>query len=183
MSPGYAHRDAFEAALLCDATLVDETLYRSFVAALDLFPRPPQIPSLPIDLSAPMLLARWRPSLRFPADLFAWYRGEGDALTTVAKEAAARDLAAIQPPVGLSHEAFISWVKLAILQSTEFKKIDEFIVSSRRFGEMRDLLADRGADDGSRVWQTWMRWMLHFLPDRFAFHTANYSEIVSRRRN
>lgn len=178
MGEAYLGRAAFEASLYRNATRVDELLYRSFEVALATFPKPKITPCPTVEYETTFV--DWRPVLRFPADLFAYYSGDRDLLTSAAREVAAGELLALQPPPALSEEAFNSWVRLAILQNAEFQAIDEYVVTSRRFGEMRDFLASRGAEDANRAWQTWMRWILHFLPDRLNFHTAGYSEIVSR---
>jgi hypothetical protein len=159
---------------------VDSALHASFVAALQAFPTPPTLPPVPQKLEAPDAAGPWRPKLRFPEDLYRLYAGGGENLSSAARDVAAVDLAALNPPAGLSEAQFKSWVQLALLQNPEFRAIDAFVTSSRRFGEMRDFLAARGAADANRAWQTWMRWILHFLPARLTFHTANYSEIVSR---
>lgn len=170
----------FERELLHGVTPVTDTLVKSFEAALHEFAvLAPPILQLPVDMVSG--LVDWRPSLRFPADLYSFYSGDGDQLTSAARQAAAVDLAALQPPNGLTNQAFKSWVGLALLQNGEFQAIDHFVESSRRFGEMRNFLAGRGCNDAGRGWQTWMRWILHFLPDHFSFHTANYSEIVARK--
>lgn len=177
MASPYHARATFEAVLFQNATRVDEQLYQNFVEALYAFePVPRTIPEVDIGTRP----GDWRPVLRFPSDLFAFYSGNVDALSAAACEAAASDLAALQPPVGMTEDRFDCWIALALLQSPEFQAIDGFVTSSRRFGEMRTLLDARGASNGSRAWQTWMRWILHFLPDRLTFHTAQYSEIVSR---
>ncbi len=170
----------FEETLFNGTTVVDEKLYQIFLEALDTFPRPQRKIDPEIAEKASIKFDNWRPCLRFPEDLYAFYSGKEATLTAAAREAAATDLALLQPPAALSSDAFKVWVRLAILQSAEFKDIDTFIVSSRRFGEMRNFIAARGAEDGSWSWQTWMRWILHFLPNYFLFETTNYSEIVSR---
>lgn len=177
--PNHSRWAQFERELFNGVTNVTDALVKAFEAALDDFlTLSPAIPP-PTD-EVVSSLADWRPSLRFPADLFAFYSGDGEQLTSAARQAAATDLFSLQPPNGLTSRAFKAWVGLALLQNGEFQAIDRFVQSSRRFGEMRDLLAGRGCKDASRDWQTWMRWILHFLPDHFSFHTANYSEIVSR---
>lgn len=180
MGECYSQRGAFERALFEGGTKVDSALHASFIAALEAFPRPPRPPASE-KASVFAELGDWRPRLRFAENLFMLYAGDDQDLSTAARDAAALDLAALNPPAGLSETQFKNWVGVALLQHPEFRAIDEFVVSSRRFGEMRDLLTERGATDGNRAWQTWMRWILHFLPNRLAFHTANYSEIVSRR--
>lgn len=174
----FAGREDFEGRLFQNAIQVDQELYERFETALAAFPSQPPSPPPPKDL--PSTENVWRPRLRHPADLFAFYEGKTDDLTTTAREAAAIDLAALQPPPGLTQDGFKAWVKLAILQSPEFRAIDHFVLESRRFGEMRNLMRDFGAPDAGLSWQTWMRWTMHFLPDQFDFHTAKFSEIVSR---
>lgn len=180
MGQSYPPREEFERALFERCTKVDSSLHDSFVAALEAFPRPP-CPPASKEIVASEELGYWRPGLRFPENLFMLYAGDDQDLSTAARVAAALDLTALDPPPGLSEEQFKKWVGLALLQHPELRAIDAFVISSRRFGEMRDFLANRGAADANRAWQTWMRWILHFVPDRLAFHTANYSEIVSRR--
>lgn len=179
MGESYSPREVFERALFEGCTKVDSALHESFVAALEAFPRAPRAPDS-AEIGVFVELGDWRPSLRFPENLFMLYTGDDQDLSTAARDAAASDLAALDPPAGLSEVQFQTWVGLALLQHPEFRAINEFVAVSRRFGEMRDFLAARGAADPNRAWQTWMRWLLHFLPDELSFHTANYSEIVSR---
>lgn len=183
MGKTYSNRERFERALFDDAVMVDRTLYDSFISALEEFPNPK------VDFKSATFshlnICEWRPTLRHPETLYELYVGNDDVLTQAAREAAGSDLAYLDPPPMLSKAQFNSWVRMALLQNSEFTAIDRFVLSSRRFGEMRDFFVLRGAKEGTRAWQTWMRWILHFLPDRLTFHTVNYSEIVSRphRRN
>jgi hypothetical protein len=181
INPSHTSLQQFENMLFSGTTVVDEKLYLSFVRALDDFPSPPSEIAPEITVAETVTAENCRPCVRFPEDLYVFYTGKGETLTAAARDAAATDLTALQPPPALSESAFKAWIGLAILQSAEFKEIDAFIVESKRFGEMRKFIAARGATDGSWSWQTWMRWILHFLPNHFVFHTANYSEIVSRR--
>ncbi|QYU68668.1 phospholipase D family protein [Leptolyngbya sp. 15MV] len=179
MGERYPPREVFEVALFDGSTKVDSSLHESFVAALEAFPRAPRpLAFEEIDIFEDR--RDWRPGLRFPENLFMLYAGDDQDLSTASRDAAAVDLAALDPPAGLAEDQFKKWVGLALLQHPEFRAIDTFVISSRRFGEMRDFLAERGAADANRAWQTWMRWILHFVPERLKFHIANYSEIVSR---
>lgn len=170
----------FEASLLAATVAVDEPLYLSFAAALEAYPKP----NLPLPetglVNEGIAFGSWRPSLRFPSDLFSYYRGDIDDLTQAARECAARDIRALEPPLGLDRAAFMLWISQQLRQHPEVQAIVEFVGQSRRFGQMRAFLSDRGAEDGSRDWQSWMRWFELFLPDLLKFHTANYSEIVER---
>jgi hypothetical protein len=155
---------------------VDEAFYRSFKEALDALPPPPQMaPEQPagntIDFAA------WRPCLRYPGDLWRYYSGERESLTTASREAAALDLAALDPPSGLAQNVFHSWVALQLRLHPEVQAIETYGTQSRRFGEMRALMTSLGAQDSAHAWQTWMRWLGYFSQARFRFYTANYSEI------
>lgn len=174
----YHGKNTFETALFRNATRVDDGLYQEFVEALAAFSsaRPPLV-----EIETGTQLADWRPELRFPSDFYLFYSNDFSVLSAAACEAAANDLAALRPPAGMNNDQFVRWIGLALLQSPEFQAIYRFVTVSRRFGEMGRLLEELGATNGSRAWQTWMRWILHFLPDKMQFHTANYSEIVSRK--
>jgi hypothetical protein len=177
---GAAQRDVlelFEQALWEGASPVDDDLYEAFRAALAAFPPPPAG-----GVEAPAAFREWRPHLRHPEDLYRAYMGDVDALTTASREAAVLDLAALDPPPGLAKAQFQAWIGVALRQHPEVAAIDRQTEEPQRFGQLRALLANRGAEDGARAWQTWMRWLLFFLPDRYAMQVANYSEIFSRQR-
>lgn len=181
LPPGSIELASFETELFANVVAVDESLYRSFVDALDAYPKPPTPPSNLDTEGTSQPLAAWRPSLRFPGDLFTYYRGGIDELTQAARESASIDLGVLAPPPGLDTVAFQLWIAQQLRQHPEVQAIVEFASESRRFGEMRYFLSSRGSSDGSRDWQSWMRWFELFVPDLLNFHTANYSEIVQRR--
>lgn len=170
---------AFEAVLWSGARQVGDELYAHFVKALEAFPPPP--PRLFAETELPANFDDWRPQLRFPTDLWLAYSGRLERLTHAAREAAAVDLAALAPPSGLDHAQFDTWIGLQLRQHSEMQAIDALLSQSRRFGEVRDLLAQRGAVGADRAWQSWMRWLLHFLPADYDMQVANYSEIFKKR--
>src|SRR5690606_18682307 len=113
----------FERALSCGVTPVTDELYHAFATALGTYPKPPMVTgATPGEVAVDFV--NWRPAMRYPEDLFSFYVGDAGALTSAARDAAARDLAALQPPSGLSLPAFDSWIGLAILQNIEFQAID-----------------------------------------------------------
>lgn len=174
----YHGKHTFETALFRNATRVNDGLYQEFVEALAAFS---SVRTPFVDIEIGTQFADWRPELRVPSDLYLFYSNDFSVLSTAACEAAANDLATLRPPAGMNKDQFVRWIGLALLQSPEFQAIYRFIPVSRRFGEMGRFLEELGATNGSRAWQTWMRWILHFLPNELHFHTANYSEIVSRK--
>lgn len=127
----------------------------------------------------------WLPSLRQPTELHLAYSGRLDDLTAAAREAALRDLAALDPPNGLPAAAFTAVIAASLLQMPVVSRIDEFTAASQRFGAVRDLIAaETGLSnrEAGVAWQTTMRWLLHFLPDRYRRTVPSYSEVFVRVR-
>ncbi|NTE43868.1 phospholipase D family protein [Agrobacterium pusense] len=169
----------FEQELEANTIDVDDRLYERFRDALAAFS--------PIKLeggneSDAHIFKRWRPTLRHPKDLFAAYTGRGESLSSSSKEAAELDLSALSPPPGLTRAQFELWIEMQLRQHPEAIAIESFLERPRRFGEMRDFIRSRGAVDGDRAWQQWMRWLLHFLSNDYTLREANYSEIFGRRK-
>ncbi|MYD94641.1 MAG: hypothetical protein F4Y02_13330 [Chloroflexi bacterium] len=125
----------------------------------------------------------WLPSLRQPANLHTAYSGGLDQLTVVAREAALRDLAVLDPAAGLPAAAFSAVIAAALLQMPMIARIDEFTAESQRFGAVRDLIAaETGlpSREAGEAWQTTMRWLLHFIPNRYRRTVPSYSEVFVR---
>lgn len=128
----------------------------------------------------------WLPSLRDPSLLFDAYIGSAENLTTAAKLAASADLAYLSLPKGLSKTQFKSYVAVILLQTGVVRRIDSYVSMPRRFGEVRRYLktlecANAPQFDATRDWQTLMRWLLYFLPDRYTSKVFRYSEVFQRR--
>ena len=126
---------------------------------------------------------RWIPSLRQPSELYRAYSGRLNDLTAVSREAALRDLAALAPPADLLEPAFTAVIAAALLQMPVVARIDEFTAESQRFGAVRDLILDETgmpSHQADAAWQTTMRWLLHFLPDRYQRTVPSHSEVFVR---
>lgn len=173
----------FEAALWARAIPVDDALYAQFLESAAAFesasPAPPAPPGPALDGVA---FEAWRPGLRYPNDLLLYYAGQAEALTAAARETAARDLSVLDPPSGLNGSQLKIWIGARLRLHPEMMAIHDASAQSRRFGEMKALLRDRGADDPGRAWQTWMRWIDLFYPGAYDASEANYSEIFRRHR-
>lgn len=176
---GEASLAGFEDTLWAGASRADDAVYDAFKAALAAFPPPPVFAAVAVEAPASSF-ADWRPQVRFVEDLFRYYAGDLDALTQASREAAQADLQALDPPAGMDAAQLRAWIGLRLRFHPEMVAIHDMSATSRRFGEMRDLLRSRGAADPGRDWQTWMRWISHLYPDDYAFREANYSEIFSR---
>ena len=125
----------------------------------------------------------WVPSLRMPSDLFKAYRVGAAALTSTSAAAAGVDLAVLDLPVGLAQAQFTALVGHRLLCQPIVKAVDEFLSEPRRFGEVRELISkltgfDR--DQAEFAWQTTMRWMLEFLPQRYSRQVFRHSEVLCR---
>ena len=125
----------------------------------------------------------WTPSLRQPPDLYLAYSGRLDELTAASREAALRDLAALDPPGGLLAPSFAAVVAASMLQMPLIARIDEFTATPQRFGAVRDLIAGEvglSPREANVAWQTTMRWLMHFLPDRYRREVPSHSEVFGR---
>ena len=125
----------------------------------------------------------WLPTLRQPRDLYIAYRGMAERLAESSRIAAARDLRVVDPAPGLRQPWFEATVGIALLQMPMIAEIDRLLMEPQRFGAVRDLIAkkkDIPREDASFCWQTTMRWLIHFLPGRYARKAPAYSEILVR---
>jgi len=127
----------------------------------------------------------WRPHLREPRDLFVAYAEGLERLSEASATAAAADLASLEIAAGLDRERFEDLVGTRLLQAPLIQRVDDLLARSRRFGEVRDVFAaglglDR--EEANHAWQTAMRWMLYFLPQRYERSVPSHSEIMVRRQ-
>lgn len=75
--------------------------------------------------------------------------------------------------------------RLFLLQKPIIQQIDNFVTTPKRFGAVRDFLASLPCANlpnfnPERAWQTLMRWLLYFLPSRYALSVPNHSEVFYR---
>lgn len=125
----------------------------------------------------------WLPTLRFPSDLFTAYsRGTG-MLSEQSQSAAVVDLAALDLPIGLDEHQFRGLVRSRLRQQSLIRALDSFLTEPRRFGEVRDYIGELAGLDryqATTAWQTTMRWILEFLPERYTRRVFRRSEVVVR---
>lgn len=128
----------------------------------------------------------WYPSLRFPQDLYKIYTNNTQELTKRTIQAGLSDLYYLDIPTGLKKENFTAYIGAILSQQPLVKLIDEYVIEPRRFGAMRryirKIFINQGIEiNATSVWQTLMRWLLFFLPDRYGVSVLNYSEIFYRK--
>ncbi|MBW4618586.1 MAG: phospholipase D family protein [Cyanosarcina radialis HA8281-LM2] len=127
----------------------------------------------------------WLPILRNPEELYIVYIGREDKLTAIARKNALYDLQFLQVAPNLDRHDFNRYVGILLLQKSIIQEIDNFVKIPQRFGAVRDIIssllcAQTPNFDPERSWQTLMRWLLYFLPYRYALSVPNYSEVFYR---
>jgi hypothetical protein len=147
----------------------------------------PPFPTLPVPSPAPEEIGEtrpWYPQLREPRDLYLAYSEGEEGLTQASALAAGADLEALEIPPGLARDAFEAVVATRLLQSLIVERVDRVLDEPQRFGAIRDLLGSflgLERDEAAHAWQTLMRWMLHFMGDRYARLVPSHSELFVRR--
>lgn len=136
--------------------------------------------------SHPRLKESWTPTLRRPRDLYTAYRGDLESLTTSSARNACADLQAFHLPSGLSESVFNAEIRWQLLQMPVVKNIDSFVEEAKRFGAVTNYLktlhcAEKQDFDAKHTWQTMIRWLLHFFPNRYHYSEPSYSEIFGRK--
>lgn len=125
----------------------------------------------------------WLPRLREPRDLHLAYSVGVERLSSTSASAALTDLQALELPPGLDRPAFEAVVGTRLLQTPIVREVDHLLARSQRFGAVRELIQRRtglSRDEASHVWQTMMRWLLHFAPTRYERTVPNRSEVLRR---
>lgn len=175
---------AFENNLLAQSVQVDDDIYQQMVTAVNLLPKPtpPPISNEPEMLPTSN---EWLPTLRHPENLIRAYNGQWKQLSQASQESAAVDLEFLQVPTGLSKDAFNACVAAILLQQPVVQEIDKVASTPQRFGAIKAILSQRYRQtpyfDANYTWQTLMRWLLFYLPDRYTLTVPNHSEIFSRK--
>lgn len=186
----------FERHLFANSVLVDRTVYEQIKEYVEAMPTCTEIQVGPTpaktrvcseDASNLIAADAWLPTLRHAEKLYTAYRGELEQLGTGSRVAAVTDLCALDVPLGLTKNQFGAYVGVQLLQKPIIRQIDQLVELPQRFGAVRDFLgtlpcADLDGFDANRAWQTLMRWLLHFLPNRYELTVGRRSEIFSRRK-
>ncbi len=184
----------FERDLFASSVRVDDRIYSVFADALsELGNTLPAYPDVDISsvLTDESLVAetnwlQWLPNLRNPKLLHAIYLDNTDSLSPAAIKDGKLDLAVLNIPNGLSEVQFNKCVAAQLLQKPLIAVVDEFLITPRRFGEVRRLIGTKSKalsgqyEDSTRAWQTLMRWFMYFLPTRYRYSVPNHSEIFQR---
>lgn len=128
----------------------------------------------------------WLPTLRNPQHLYPVYLGDTERLEPAIIEDGRIDLLAFDIPKGLPEAHFNKWLAIQLLQAPLVNAVDEFLIMPRPFVRFRTLLEKISPilagqrQESTRAWQTLMRWLIHFMPDRYLYRVPHHSEILQR---
>lgn len=174
----------FEEVAFADATMATAELqaevaelalvFRSFVSVTE--DRPTELP--------PEREHEWCPVTRSPGRLYEVYASDTRRVTAAGAAQAQADLEWLAFPPGLDRASFNRAVAVALLQAPLIQRIDAFVSEPRRFGEVRRFLADHlhvDNADAEAMWQTTMRWLQVFLPDRYEISRPRHTELIVRK--
>ena len=128
-------------------------------------------------------LRSWLPSLRQPEDLYLAYVNQEVQLTTMSRAAATADLVALDIAPGLPRPLFEATVGIALIQMPMIARIDHLLAAPQRFGAVRDFIwsdIETSKGEATFMWQTTMRWLMHFLPGRYLRRVPSHSEVFVR---
>lgn len=180
--------ESFESSILSNSIAVDAALHAEFEAMLSEY----GLEQLPVgiysgkddltELSYSKTKLLWSPKCRSPEYVFRIYVGDTNAMSSEGSRAAIEDLQYLDLPVGLSVSNFNKFIRSRMISLPVMRDLDSFLSQPRRFGEMRRWAKEYlEVEDATDLWQTLMRWITYFLPDRYQVITANYSEIFSKK--
>ncbi len=191
------HLLAFEEQLTDDVITVDDALHDAVALATERF----KSTMLPLtSVEEPVIALQdeaesssvkqesvyWLPQTRYPEHLYTVYSGELEQVTTATAKTSLEDLAFLQIPPGMSREAFEACVAGILLLLPITQELDQFVQSPRRFGEMRQWLAqhprtkEMNRDEVTYAWQVLMRWLLYFLPSMYRLDVPSHSEVFGK---
>lgn len=168
------------------AVTVDRGIYEEYRRLLELVDWPVDRSTPAMDpIPRPQVASGWLPESRHPADLFLAYCGKLEELTRASEQSATNDLDYLGLPPGLDQDTFNQAVRSVLTVLPFFRQVEEYSHTLRRFGEYKTLARNYLSAVGlqrnpSDAWQTCIRWLLHFMGDRYHILTPRYSELLAR---
>lgn len=172
----------FEALVLKHSLPVTQQVYERMKALILSLGAPPTCAEVVEPGGAPPL---WLPHTRTPSDLYLLYSGQAELLTLVGKEAVEADLRFLCIIPGLDVAQFNCYVGVVLLQTPLVAQVDKLLSEPTRFGAVRDEIREyfpgESLEGANYKWQTLMRWLMHFLPERYERVASRHSEVLRRR--
>jgi hypothetical protein len=187
----------FEALLNLKSVEVDQTLYERTTHLVDEFKKNNQglsTPSIENILDNGLITFDsisqiqedfadsqiWIPVTRSPDILFDVYCGNCDMVSKDVLVGAYLDLSHMEISPNLDQPSFSNLVASRLEMEPLIIELDKFLTEPRRFGELRGFLSNFVISDSTHHWQTVMRWLLYFMPNKYSANVANYSEIFRK---
>lgn len=131
----------------------------------------------------------WWPKMRHPSDLYNVYITEVEELLDESVKAGRDDLASLGVPINLTETMFYGYIASLLQQQPLVKHINEYLYQPQRFGAMTEYLRKFFIDlefdpmpNTTVLWQTLMRWLTFFLPQRYEITVPNHSEIFHLKK-
>lgn len=190
----------FEARLLAGCSPVDQSVHDYMLEAVRLLRESnPQIaPDVQAAVASaaeedaalnnpfPASQSEWLPTTRNPDDLYHAYIEQELMLSLESRRTAPADLAFFGVPQGLSRDGFKIYLGTLLLQQPIVRAVDAYVKTPRRFQEITTLLnslpCSKSPDfDAARTLETLMRWMPHFLPNRYELRGAS-ADVFARAK-
>lgn len=124
----------------------------------------------------------WVPTARHPGDVVACYLSDANDLTSTGADYARKDLDFIRPPSGLTENELTAFIRGRLLSLPIVQRLDSYLQEPRRFGEVAGWLQYRVGHEvnSTEAWQTWMRWLLYFFPERYRRSRPRHTEFLQR---
>lgn len=126
----------------------------------------------------------WWPKMRHPSDLYNVYINKVEDLLDDSVRAGRDDLTVLGIPINLTETMFHGYVASLLIQQPLVKHINKYLYQPQRFGAMKEYLRKFFSTlelelkpDATVLWQTLMRWLTYFLPQRYEITVPNHSEI------
>lgn len=131
-----------------------------------------QLPEVERDDDETQSVQFWIPHCPVPEEVWNVYRGMGeDSMVTSAYEAAKKDLAALSPPSGLSHQLFNRYVAGILLQMPLMAKIDQLATHGLTDPQAHAFLAENVGEElayaPEDTWRVLKDWLTHFFPETY----------------
>jgi hypothetical protein len=123
----------------------------------------------------------WLPVTRDPSSIHVALKEGFEMLVGIVAQGVKYDLNCLQVTLVQQEEAFVM-IRCQLAQHPLIIELTEFCMTPQRFGAVRDYLADwivrRGGDrNASEAWQTLMRWLLFYFPEKYKVERPRHSEI------
>lgn len=127
----------------------------------------------------------WIPTCSVPERLWEVYEGRGtNNMVSSAYNSAKDDLAALEPPTGLTEELFVVYIRGILWQMPVISEIDEQtkvgLADEYALGVLENYVGEISDEELNNAWQIVKRWIMYFFPN--TYRTESRQQILVRGR-